>query len=114
VVMVRNTLAVYENLPDTVVWRSVGNLCQAANNRWSKYKPVRFGEPLHTTDWWRDASGYCGLDIKKYTTMALMYTALRGGIAQWGYLKPRGLVYRNTFACSTLSATMLTQRLRIV
>lgn len=96
-VMVRNTLAVYENLPDTVVWRSVGNLCQAANNRWSKYKPVRFGEPLHTTDWWRDASGYCGLDIKKYTTMALMYSALRAGTPQWDYLKPRGLAYMEYF-----------------
>ena len=88
-IMVRNTLAVYSGL--TVDTRDVGTLCQAANNKWSKYKPVRLGEPLHTTDWWRDASGYCGLDIKQYTTMALMYTALRGGVAQWDYLKPRGL-----------------------
>ena len=89
VIMVRNTLAVYGGL--TVDTRDVGTLCQNAGNKWSKYKPVRFGNPLNITDWWRDASGYCGLDIKKYTTMALMYTALRGGVAQWDYLKPRGL-----------------------
>ena len=89
VVMVRNTLAVYGGL--TVDTRDVGTLCQNAGNKWSKYKPVRFGNPLNVTDWWRDASGYCGLDIKKYTTMALMYTALRGSVAQWDYLKPRGL-----------------------
>ena len=95
VIMVRNTLAVYGGL--TVETRDVGTLCQAANNRWSKYKPVRFGEPLHTTDWWRDASGYCGLDIKRYTTMALMYSALRAGTPQWDYLKPRGLAYMEYF-----------------
>ena len=96
-VMVRNTLAVYENLGPDVVWRSLGNLCQAANNRWSKYKPVRFGNPLNVTDWWRDASGYCGLDVKKYTTMSLMYSALRAGTPQWDYLRPRGLAYMEYF-----------------
>ena len=94
-IMVRNTLAVYGGL--TVDTRDVGTLCQAAGNKWSKYKPVRFGNPLNVTDWWRDASGYCGLDIKQYTTMALMYTALRGGVAQWDYLKPRGLVSMEYF-----------------
>ena len=95
VIMVRNTLAVYGGL--TVDTRDVGTLCQAANNKWSKYKPVRLGEPLHTTDWWRDASGYCGLDIKKYRTMALMYSALRAGTPQWDYLKPRGLAHMEYF-----------------
>lgn len=91
VIMVRNTLAVYGGL--TVDTRDVGTLCQNAGNKWSKYKPVRFNNPLNVTNWWRDDSGYCGLDIKKYTTMALMYTALRGGVPQWDYLKPRGLSY---------------------
>jgi hypothetical protein len=95
VIMVSNTLAVYGGL--TVDTRDVGTLCQNAGNKWSKYKPVRFGNPLNVTDWWRDASGYCGLDVKQYTTMALMYTALRGGVAQWDYLKPRGLVSAEYF-----------------
>ena len=94
-VMVRNTLAVYGGL--TVDTRDVGTLCQSAGNKWSKYKPVRFSNQLNVTDWWRDDWGYCGLDIKKYTTMALMYTALRAGTPQWDYLKPRGLVSMEYF-----------------
>ena len=89
IVMVRNTLAVYGGL--TVDTRDLGTLCQSAGNKWSKYKPVRFSNPLNVTDWWRDSSGYCGLDVKKYTTMSDMYTALRGNVPQWGYLKPRGI-----------------------
>ncbi len=92
-IMVRNTLAVYGGL--TVETRDVGTLCQSAGNKWSKYKPVRFGNPLNVTDWWRDASGYCGLDVKKYTSMSAMYTALRNNVPQWDYLKPRGVVGYN-------------------
>lgn len=91
IVMVRNTLAVYGGL--TVDTRDLGTLCQSAGNKWSKYKPVRFNNQLNVTDWWRDSSGYCGLDVKKYTTMSDMYTALRNNVPQWGYSKPRGLTY---------------------
>lgn len=89
--MVRNTLAVYGGL--TVDTRDLGTLCRSAGNKWSKYKPVRFNNQLNVTDWWRDSSGYCGLDVKKYTTMSDMYTALRNNVPQWGYSKPRGLTY---------------------
>ena len=93
IVQVRNTLAVYGGL--TVDTRDLGTLCQNAGNKWSKYKPVRFSNTLNVTDWWRDNSGYCGLDVKKYTTMSDMYTALRGNVPQWGYLKPRGILTYN-------------------
>ena len=88
VIMVRNTLAVYGGL--TVDTRDVGTLCQAAGNKWSKYKPVRFNNPLNVTDWWKSSNGGCGLDVPVYPNISTMFTALRNNTPMWDYLKPRG------------------------
>ena len=98
-VMVRNTLAVYENLGSDVVWRDLGALCQSAKNGWSKFKPVNFPHPtaLEAPDirvaypnWYRGFNGACGLNILSYTTMSAMFTALRAGTYGWDYVKPTG------------------------
>ena len=90
VMYIRNFLAMYDNLDAECL--DVGTLCTKANNKWSKYKPVRFPQDDTTSYpyWWKDASGYCGLDIKRYTTISALFVALRGGIIQWDYLKPTG------------------------
>lgn len=96
-VMVRNTLAVYENLPDTVVWRSVGNLCQAAGNKWCKYKPIRLNSNINFADWWKGNDGNCGLQIPQYGTIDELFVAMRAGTAVWNYLKPRGIAYNEPY-----------------
>jgi len=80
----------YDNLDAECL--DVGTLCTKANNKWSKYKPVRFPQDDTTSypDWWKDSSGYCGLDVKRYTTISSMFVALRAGVTQWDYLKPTG------------------------
>ena len=90
VMYIRNFLAMYDNLDAECL--DVGTLCTKANNKWSKYKPVRFPQDDTTSypDWWKDSSGYCGLDVKRYTTISSMFVALRAGVTQWDYLKPSG------------------------
>ena len=90
VMYIRNFLAMYDNLDAECL--DVGTLCTKANNKWSKYKPVRFPQDDTTSypDWWKDSSGYCGLDVKRYTTISSMFVALRAGVTQWDYLKPTG------------------------
>jgi len=97
VIMVRNTLAVYGGL--AVETRDIGTLCQAAGNKWAKFKPVNFPHPtaLEAADirvaypnWYRGFNGACGLNILSYTTMSAMFTALRAGTFGWDYVKPTG------------------------
>jgi len=97
VIMVRNTLAVYGGL--AVETRDIGTLCQAAGNKWAKFKPVNFPHPtaLEAADirvaypnWYRGFNGACGLNILSYTTMSAMFTALRAGTFGWNYVKPTG------------------------
>lgn len=93
--MVRNTLAVYGGL--TAETSEVGVLCQSAGNKWSKYKPVRFNNPLNVTDWWKSSNGGCGLDVPVYPNISTMFTALRNNTPMWQYLKPRGLAYNEYY-----------------
>ena len=90
VMYIRNFLAMYDNLDAECL--DVGTLCTKANNQWSKYKPVRFPQIDVTAypNWYRAFDGSCGLDIKTYTTMSAMFTALRGGTFGWSYIKPNG------------------------
>lgn len=90
VMYIRNFLAMYDNLDAECL--DVGTLCTKANNQWAKYKPVRFPQMDVTAypNWYRSFDGSCGLDIKTYTTMSAMFTALRAGTYGWSYIKPNG------------------------
>lgn len=81
---------------------NVGELClgrfttepETSNriNKWSKYKPVKFNSvaPDRSGTWWRSTDGNCGLNIPNYSTMDMMFTALRGAGVTWNYLTPAG------------------------
>ena len=87
-VMVRNTLAVYENLPDTVVWRSVGNLCQAAKNRWAKFKPV--SAPYNYDIYGSAGTDETVLNSINYGLSATKINRTTLATYEWGYNKPTG------------------------
>lgn len=93
VMYIRNFLAMYDNLDAECL--DVGTLCTKANNKWSKYKPVRFLSALTdgSPDWYKSRDGNCGINVPVYPNIASMFSALRSNATMWNYLKPRGGTY---------------------
>lgn len=74
---------------------NTGQLCIHSNvNKWAKFKPVPLAENAPSrvsgSTWYRATNGNCGLNIPNYSTMALMFTALRNSTVMWDYQKPGG------------------------
>ena len=80
VMYIRNFLAMYDNLDAECL--DVGTLCTKANNKWSKYKPVRYATDLEITEQQRKDINY-GLTATKIDRTTLATT-------EWGYNKPTG------------------------
>ena len=80
VMYIRNFLAMYDNLDAECL--DVGTLCTKANNKWSKYKPVRYATDLEITEQQRKDINY-GLAATKIDRTTLATT-------EWGYNKPTG------------------------
>lgn len=95
IIRVRNTLAAYNGL--SVNTRDLGTLCQSATSKWAKYKPVRYNNVSNVTNWWKDNTGNCGLEIPIYGNISQMFTALRAGTQMWNYLTPRGNTYNEPY-----------------
>lgn len=80
VMYIRNFLAMYDNLDAECL--DVGTLCTKANNKWSKYKPVRYATDLEITEQQRKEINY-GLTATKIDRTTLSTT-------EWSYNKPTG------------------------
>lgn len=85
---IRNFLAMYDNLDAECL--DVGTLCTKANNKWSKYKPVRLNSNVNFENWWKANDGNCGFQIPEYGTIDDLFIAMRANTPVWNYLKPRG------------------------
>lgn len=90
VMYIRNFLAMYDNLDAECL--DVGTLCTKANNKWAKWKPVRFLSALtdSSPDWYKSRDGNCGINVPVYPDISKMFAALRANTTMWDYLKPRG------------------------
>ncbi len=80
VMYIRNFLAMHDNLDAECL--DVGTLCTKANNKWSKYKPVKYATDLEITEIQRKEVNY-GLIATKINRTTLDTIA-------WTYEKPTG------------------------